>query len=154
MSYRYSVVFVLSTALLAALLTALDALDFLIYFFFLPPLCASGAWICGVAAYRSRGRSRFDLLVTFSCLLALTMYSFALRFIPTSPRKHFLIRATSIRGGASVSAVRATLADCRAQDNPDSISFFFWAGPGTQDVVVVRVTPDRQRVVSAEYSPD
>ena len=64
-------------------------------------------------------------------------------FAPTSARKRFYVRAGAISPGVPVAVVRRSRAGCQVQENPDSISFFYWAGPGTSDVVVVRVTPDR-----------
>jgi len=80
----------------------------------------------------------------------------ACRYWPSTARKRFFLASCGIQRDWYADQVKAKLRsfDTKPFDGhyPDSLTFFFHAGPGTVDSVLVRFVDGR--VGSVEYSPD
>ena len=88
--------------------------------------------------------------------LAMLITVGACRYWPSTARKKFFLASCEIQRDWDAGQVRAKLRsfDAKPFDShyPDSLTFFFHAGPGTVDSALVRFVDGR--VGSVEYSPD
>jgi hypothetical protein len=145
----------------AVLLWTLDAAGVFLYFSYIPAYAlALGVLGCGLLQFRGQGRTRLEAFVLTFCSAGMFAFVLTLPRLVTSNRKAFGLAAESITEGMSVAEVRAHMQGFAANpgyhsaEYPSTLGFYLLSAPGTQDVVLVRLSSDGQRVVGIEYSLD
>jgi hypothetical protein len=159
---RYALVSIASACVVTAVLFwALDAAGVFLYFSYVPAY-AVGLGMLGwcLLQFRGRRRTRLEALILTFCSAGMFAFVLTLPRLVTSNRKAFGLAAESIAEGMSVAEVRAHMQGVAANpgyhsaEYPGTLGFYLLSAPGTQDAVLVRLSPDGQRVVGIEYSLD
>jgi hypothetical protein len=159
---RHAPISIASACVVTAMLFwTLDAAGAFLYFSYIAAY-ALGLGVPGWGLLQFRGRRHTRLEAFVLTFFSAGMFAFVLSLprLVTSNRKAFGLAAESITEGMSVTEVRAHMQGVAANpgyhsaEYPSTLGFYFLSAPGTQDVVLVRLSSDGQRVVGVEYSLD